>query len=165
MAKGKNNDLLPTLAGIFCLFVVFLMCLGMLGSGAFRLWSLLMPSLWLLLGLVLMTKRKNWLTLVGMLPLVILIVQGAWALPSMSSVKLFLQDLLCNIFPAAAFVVVFVFLLLSSFQTGGKFRREMWMLPILLMLPRCIWQHASTIPWAQFGVVACMTCWLKPSGK
>ena len=62
MAKGKNNDLLPTLAGIFCLFVVFLMCLGMLGSKSFSLWSLLMPSLWLLLGLCLRTNRKNWLT-------------------------------------------------------------------------------------------------------
>ena len=40
---GKNNDLLPTLAGIFCLFVVFLMCLGMLGGGSLRLQALLMP--------------------------------------------------------------------------------------------------------------------------
>ena len=165
MAKGKNNDLLPTLAGIFCLFVVFLMCLGMLGSGSLRLQALLMPSLWLLLGLCLMTKRKNWLTLVGMLPLVILVVQGAWSVPNMNSVKLFLQDLLCNVFPAAAFVVLFVFLLLNCLQTGAKFRREMWLLPIALMLPKCIWQHSSTIPWAEFGVIACMTCWLKPSGK
>lgn len=165
MAKGKNNDLLPTLAGIFSLFVVFLMCLGMLGGSSWSLWSLLMPSLWLLLGLCLMTKRKNWLTLVGMLPLVILIVQGAWSPLAMNSVKLFLQDLLCVVFPAAAFAVLFVFLFLSCLQTAGKFRREMWMLPILLMLPNCLWQHASTIPWAQFGVVACMTCWLKPTGK
>ena len=32
MAKGKSNDLLPTLGGVFSLFVVFLKCLGILGS-------------------------------------------------------------------------------------------------------------------------------------
>ena len=165
MAKGKNNELLPTLAGIFCVFVVFLMCLGMLGSKSFSLWSLLMPSLWLLLGLCLMTKRKNWLTLVGMLPLVILMVQGAWSPLPMGSVKGFLQALLCNVLPVVAFLVLFIFLFLSCLHTGGKFRREMWLLPIVLMLPNCIWQYASTIPWAQFGVVTCMTYWLKPAGK
>ena len=34
-----------------------------------------------------------------------------------------------------------------------------------LVLPGCIWQHASTLPWAQFGMIACVTLWLKPAGK
>lgn len=165
MAKGKSNDLMPTLGGIFCLFVVFLMCLGMLGGSSWNLWMLLMPSLWLLLGLCLLTKRKNWLTVVGMLPLVILMIQGAWAPLPMHSVKMFLAALLCDVFPAAGFLVLFLFLFLSCLQTAGKFRREMWFLPILFALPSCIWQHASTIPWAQFGVVACVSIWLKPAGK
>ena len=165
MAKGKSNDLLPTLGGVFCLFVVFLMCLGILGGSAWRLGMLLMPSLWLLLGLCLLTRRKNWLTVVGMLPLVILTVQGAWAMPSVNSVSLFLSDLLCSLLPAAGYVVLFLFMCLSCLHIAVKFRRELWFLPVLLVLPGCIWQHASAMPWAEFGMVACVTFWLKPAGK
>lgn len=165
MAKGKTNDLLPTLGGIFCFFVVFLKCLAMLGGNSWRIGMLLMPSLWLLLGLCLMTKRKNWLVVVGMLPLVILMVQSAWAPLPMSSVKLFLNALVCTVLPAAGFVVLFVQLFLSCLQIAHKFRREMWLLPILLTLPGCIWQHGSTLVWAQLGVVVCVAFWLKPVGK
>lgn len=77
MAKKKNMEALPTLGGIFCLFVVFLNCLSLLGSLPIRLSSLLLPSLWLLLGVCLMTTRKNWLIVVGLLPLTILMVQQA----------------------------------------------------------------------------------------
>ena len=35
-------------------------------------------------------------------------------------------------------------------------------LPILLMLPLCIWQHEATLPWAQLGTIACVSLWLKP---
>lgn len=165
MAKGKNNDLMPTLAGIFSFFVVFLRCLSMLSGSSWRIGMLLMPSLWLLFGLCLMTKRKNWLTVVGMLPLVILTVQGAWAPIPMNEVKVFLSAVVCRILPAAAMVVLFVLLLLSCLQVAGKFRREMWLLPVLLLLPSCVWQHGSTMVWAELGVVASMAFWLKPAGK
>lgn len=165
MAKGKSNDLLPTLGGVFSLFVVFLKCLGILGGSAWRISMLLMPALWLLLGLCLLTRQKNWLVTVGMLPLVIVVVQGAWVPPAINSVSLFLSDLLCNILPAAGYVILFVFMFLTSLRTAGKFRRELWFLPILLVLPSCIWQHASTMPWAEFGMIASVSLWLKPAGK
>lgn len=165
MAKGKSNDLLPTLGGVFSLFVVFLKCLGILGGSAWRISMLLMPALWLLLGLCLLTRQKNWLVTVGMLPLVIVVVQGAWVPPAINSVSLFLSDLLCNILPAAGYVILFVFMFLTSLHTAGKFRRELWFLPILLVLPSCIWQHASTMPWAEFGMIASVSLWLKPAGK
>lgn len=165
MAKGKSNDLLPTLGGVFCLFVVFLKCLGMLSGPSLRIGMLLMPALWLLLGLCLLTRRKNWLVTVGMLPLVILMIQGAWSPLPMNSVKLFLADLLCNVFPAAGFLMLFLFMLLACLHTGAKFRRELWFLPVLFVLPGCVWQYASTMPWAQFGMVVCVTFWLKPAGK
>lgn len=165
MAKGKNNDLLPSMGGVFCFFVVFLYCMSILGASKWRIGMLLMPALWLLFGLCLLTKQKNWLVTVGMLPLVILIIQGAWALPSMDSVQRFLNDVLCNLFPAAGFLFLFVLMFLTCIQVGAKFRRELWFLPILLVLPGCIWQHASTMPWAQFGVVASVALWLKPAGK
>ncbi len=165
MAKGKNNDLMPTLGGIFCLFVVFLQCMGMLSGSTWRIGMLLLPSLWLLFGLCLLTKKKNWLVAVGMLPLVILTVQNAWAALPMSEVKLFLSALLCRVFPAVGFVVLFVLLLLACLQTAGKLRREIWFLPLLFVLPNCIWQYGSTLVWAQFGMVACVTFWLKPAGK
>lgn len=165
MARGNNKDLLPTLAGIFCFFVVFLRCLGMLGSSRWQIAMLLMPSLWLLLGLCLMLKGKKWLVLVGMLPLVILMVQGVWSPLPMDSVKQFLNALVCLVLPVAGFVVLFILLFLACLQTAQKFRREIWLLPILLLLPSCVWQHGSTLVWAQLGVVACMSFWLKPAGK
>ena len=165
MAKGKNSDLLPTLSGIFCFFIVFLMCIGMLSGSSWHLSMLLMPSLWLLLGLCLMTKRKNWFIVAGMLPLVILMVQGAWAPLPMTSVKYFLDALVCTVMPVAGFVVLFVLLFLSCLNIAAKFRREMWLMPILLILPNCIWQHGSTMVWAQLAVAGCMSFWLKPGGK
>lgn len=165
MAKGKSNDLLPTLGGVFSLFVVFLKCLSILGGSAWRISMLLMPALWLVLGLCLLTRQKNWLVTAGMLPLVILMAQGAWRMPTMNSVSLFLNDLLCSILPAVGYVMLFVFMFLSCLHTASKFRRELWFLPILLVLPSCIWQHASTLPWAQFGMIACVSLWLKPAGK
>lgn len=165
MAKGKTNDLLPALGGIFCLFVVFLRCLGILGGSVWRLSMLLVPSLWLLLGLCLLTRKKNWLLVVGMLPLTILLVQGALGSVAMGNVQLFLNDLLCRILPAAGYFVLFLLAFLSCLNVGGKIRRELWFLPILFVLPGCIWQHANTLPWAQFGMVACVALWLKPAGK
>ena len=165
MAKGKNNDLMPTLAGIFCFFVVFLKCMSMLGGSSWSIGVLLLPALWLLLGFVLMTKRKNWLTVVGMLPLVIVMVQGAWAPLPMHEVKAFVNAIVCRLLPVASFAVLFVLLLLSCMQKAGKFRREMWLIPILLLLPNCVWQHGSTMVWAEFGVVASMSFWMKPAGK
>ena len=165
MAKGKNNDLLPTLGGVFCFFVVFLQCLGILGAAAWRLNMLLMPALWLLLGLCLLTRRANWLLVAGFLPLVILKVQGAWLPLSMDSVYLLVNALLCDVFPAAAFVILFLYVLLHCLHAAGKFRRELWFLPILLLLPLCIWQYGSTMPWAQLGVIASVSFWIKPAGK
>lgn len=165
MAKGKSNDILPVLGGVFSLFVVFLKCLGILGSSAWRINMLLVPALWLILGLCLLTRQKNWLVTAGMLPLVILVVQGAWSPPAMNSVSLFMNDLLCTILPAAGYAILFLILFLSCLHTANKFRRELWFLPILLVLPSCIWQHASTLPWAQFGMIACVSLWVKPSGK
>ena len=165
MAKGKNNGLLPTLGGVFCLFVVFLQCLGILDTSGWRLNMLLMPALWLLLGLCLLTRRANLLLVVGFLPLVILKAQGAWHPLPMGSVYLFVNALLCEVFPAVAFVLLFLCLLLSCLHIGGKFRRELWFLPILLMLPLCIWQHENTLPWAQLGMIASVSLWLKPAGK
>lgn len=165
MAKEKSDGLLPSLGGVFCLFVVFLQCLGILGASAWRIGMLLMPALWLLLGLCLLTKKKNWLVTVGMLPLVILMIQSAWAPLPMDSVKQFVEALLCNVFPAVGFLALFIFMFLTCLHTGGKFRRKLWFLPILFVLPGCVWQYASTMPWAQFGMVASVTFWLKPAGK
>lgn len=165
MAKAKNNDLFPTLGAVFCLFVVFLQCLGILGASAWRLNMLLMPALWLLLGLCLLTRRKNWLVVAGLLPLVILKVQGAWAPLPMNSVYLFVNSLLCDVFPAASFVLLFIFAFLTCLGVCAKFRRELWFLPILLLLPLCVWQHESTLPWAQLGMISSVSLWLKPAGK
>lgn len=165
MAKGRNNGLLPTLGAVFSFFVVFLQCLGILGSGGWRLSMLLMPALWLLFGLCLLTRRANWLLVVAFLPLVILKVQSAWLPLSLNSVYLFVNALLCDVFPAAAFAMLFLFLLLSCLHICGRFRREAWFMPILFLLPLCIWQHESTLPWAQLGVIASVSLWLKPAGK
>lgn len=165
MAKGKSNELLPTLGGMFSLFVVFLKCLGILGGFAWRISMLLVPALWLLLGLCLLTRQKNWLVTVGMLPLVIVVVQSAWIPPAMNSVSLFLNDLLCHILPAAGYALLFLFMLLTSLHIATGLRRELWFLPILMVLPSCIWQYASTMPWAEFGMIASVSFWLKPTGK
>ena len=165
MAKGKNNELLPTLSGIFCFFIVFLMCIGMLNGSTWRLSMLLMPSLWLLFGLCLMAKRKNWLVVAGMLPLVILMVQGAWVPLPMGSVQQFLDALVCSVLPVAGFVVLFLLLFLSCLNVAVKFCREIWLMPILLVLPGCVWQHSASMVWAQLAVVGCMAFWLKPAGK
>lgn len=165
MAKGKNSDLLPALGGVFCLFVVFLRCLGILGAATCQLCMLLMPALWLLLGLCLLTRRKNWLVAAGMLPLAIATVQSACTPLPMQSVYLFVNALLCDVFPAAAFALLFVFVFLSCLHTGARFRRELWFLPVLLMLPLCIWQYENTLPWAQLGMIACVSLWMKPAGK
>ena len=165
MAKGKSNDLFPVLGGVFCLFVVFLQCLSILDSATWRLGMLLMPSLWLVLGLCLLTRKKNWLMVVGLLPLTILMAQNAWIPLVMTDVGIFLSIVLCTTFPAAGYVVLLIFTILSCLHTGGKIRRELWFLPILFVLPGCVWQHASTLPWAQFGMVACLSLWLKPAGK
>ena len=165
MAKGKNNDLMPALAGIFCFFIVFLKCLAMLGGSTWKLNMLLMPALWLLLGLCLMVKGKKWLALAGMLPLTILMVQSVLGPLAMGSVQVFLSQLVCSILPAVSFVVLFLLLFLACVNTGYSLRREMWLVPILLTLPGCIWQHGSTLVWAQLGVVACITLWIRPAGK
>lgn len=165
MAKGKNYDLLPALAGIFCFFIVFLKCLGMLGGSSWNLNMLLMPALWLLLGLCLMVKGKKWLVLAGMLPLAVIMVQNVWAPLHLGSVQVFLSQLVCGILPAISFVVLFLLLFLAWVNTGYSLRREMWMLPILLTLPGCIWQYGSSEIWAQLGVVTCITLWVKPAGK
>lgn len=163
MAKGKNNELMSTLGGVFCFFVVFLRCISLLS--AFSLPGLLLPSLWLLFGLCLLTKKKSWLCLIAMLPLVILTVQSAFGPLPMDSVKAFLQVLLCRVLPAVGFAVLWIFFFLHCIGKAGKMRREFWFLPIMLLLPGCIWQSASTLPWAEFGCVACVTMWLKPAGK
>lgn len=163
MAKERSNDLLPTLGGIFCLFVVFLRAMALLSS--FSVQGLLIPSLWLLLGLCLMTRKKNWLTLVGMLPLTIITVQGAIAPIPLDSVAAFSQALVCRVFPAMGFLAIFLLLLLGCFHGAYKVRRELWFLPVVLTLPNCIWQYAATLPWAEFGMIACVTFWLKPRGK
>ena len=165
MAKTKNNDLFPALAAVFCFFVVFLQCLGILGASAWRLSMLLMPALWLLLGLCLLARRKNWLLVAGFLPLVILKVQSAWAPLSMNSVYLFVNSLLCDVFPAVSFALLLLFMFLTCLGVCGKFRRELWFLPILLFLPLCVWQHENTLPWAQLGMIASVSLWLKPAGK
>lgn len=165
MAKQKNNGLLPTLSGVCCLFVVFLQCMGILDASVWRLNLLLMPALWLLLGLCLLTRRNNLLLVVGFLPLVILKVQGVWHPLPLGSVNLFVNALLCDVFPAAAFALLFLIVLLSCLHICGKFRREVWCLPILLMLPLCIWQYENTLPWVQLGMIAGVSLWLKPAGK
>lgn len=165
MAKGKNKELLPTLGAVFCLFVVFLQCLSILGAATWRLNMLLMPALWLLLGLCLLTRRANWLLVVAFLPLVILKLQDAWLLLPLNSVYLLVNVLLCDVFPAVAFALLWIFLLLYCLRVCGKLRRELWFLPILLLLPLCVWQHASTLPWAQLGMIASVSLWLKPAGK
>lgn len=165
MAKGKNSGLLPTLGGIFCLFVVFLQCLGFLSASAWRLNMLLMPALWLLVGLCLLVGRNKWLLVVGYLPLVILKAQGVWRPVPMDSVSVFANAMLCEVFPAVAFVLLFVILLLSCLHICGRFRREVWFLPILLILPLCIWQYQNTLPWAQLGMITCVSLWLKPAGQ
>lgn len=163
MAKGKNNELMAVLGGAFCFFVVFLRLVPLLS--AFSLGGLLLPSLWLVLGLCLLMKKKNWLAVVGMLPLTILTVQSAVAPIPMDSVAAFSQALICRVFPAAGFLVLFVFMLLCCCHTAGKMRRELWFLPMVLVLPNCIWQYGATLPWAEFGMIACVTFWLKPAGK
>lgn len=163
MAKGKNNDLMATLGGVFCFFVVFLKLVPLLS--AFSISGLLLPSLWLLLGLCLLMKKKNWLCVVGMLPLVIVTAQGIFSGLPMDSVQAFLQALLCNVLPAVGMVILWMFFFLHCISKAGKMRRELWFLPILLALPGCIWQSASTLPWAEFGMIACVSFWLKPAGK
>lgn len=163
MAKGKNNDLMPTLAGVFSLFAAFLYCLSLLQS--FSLGGLLMPSLWLLLGLCLLTRKKNWLCVVGMLPLTILTAMGAWGTIPTGSVEVFLRAIFCTVLPAVGFVLLWILLLLACMQAGRKFRRSFWLFPILFMLPMCILQNQSALVWAQFGMVACTAFWIKPAGK
>lgn len=163
MAKKKGNDLLPIIAGVFCFFVVFLRLISVMQS--FQIQALLLPSLWLVWGLCLITKKKNWLCVVGMLPLAIVIVQGACAPISMASVEAFFQSLLCTVLPAVGFALLWVFFLLSCIPVAGKFRGKLWWLPILLVLPGCVWQSASALPWAEFGAIGCVSLWLKPSGK
>lgn len=163
MAKGKNNELMATLGGVFCFFVVFLRLVPLLS--AFSIPALLLPSLWLLLGLCLLTKKKSWLCLVAMLPLTILKVQSGCSSLPMDSVNAFLQALLCRVLPAIGMVVLWLLFFLCCIAKAGKLRRELWFLPILLVLPGCIWQSASTLPWAEFGMIACVTLWVKPVGK
>lgn len=163
MAKGTTKDMMPVVGGVFCFFVVFLRCLALLSSFSFS--GLLLPSLWLLFGLCLMTKRKNWLCVVGMLPLVIITAQGMFTALPMGSVEELLKVLLCKTFPAAGFALLFVLLFLACVGKGAKMRRQLWLVPLLLTLPGCIWQYAGALYWAEFGVIACVGYWLKPAGK
>lgn len=163
MAKGKNNDLMATLGGVFCFFVTFLWLMLLFPLSGIN--ALLIPSLWLLFGLCLMTKKKSWLCLAGMLPLVIVTAQGIFSGLPMDSVQAFLQALLCSVLPAVGMVILWMFFFLHCISKAGKMRRELWFLPILLVLPGCIWQSASTLPWAEFGMIACVSLWLKPAGK
>lgn len=163
MAKERNTGLLPMLGAIFCFFVVFMYCVTMLSS--FSLGGLLMPALWLLLGFCLLTQKKSWLCVVGMLPLVILTVQSAWGPLALDSLKAFFNALLCGLMPALAFAFAWVYLLLACCGRCGKLRRGLWFLPMVLMLPACIISYTSILLWAKFGMIACVTFWLKPSGK
>ncbi len=163
MAKGKGNDLMPVIGGVFCFFVAFLQCMGFFSS--FQISALLMPSLWLLFGLCLMTKRKNWLCVVGMLPLTILTAQGMFSALPTDSIDVFFRALLCNTLSALGFAVLFVLLFLACVSRGGSLRRKAWWLPLLLVLPGCIWQYAGALYWAQAGMIASVGYWIKPAGK
>lgn len=163
MAKGNSNDTMPVLGGVFCFFVVFLNLLGLLSS--FSIPALLMPALWLLLGLCLMTKKKSWLCVVGLLPLVILTIQSAWATIPTDSVEAFLNALLCRVFPAVGLTMLFVLMFLCAMGSATKFRRELWLVPIILALPECIWHYGSAVTWAEFGMVASVSYWIKPGGR
>lgn len=163
MAKKKDSGLLPILAGVFCFFVTFLKVIGLLSS--FSIYALLPPALWLLCGLLLMTKQKNWLTMIGFLPVVILVVQSGWGAIPFDSLQAFVGAMLCRVLPAVGFALLWVLFLLNCIPAAPKMRRNLWWLPIVLVLPGCIWQSASTLPWAQLGVVVCLSIWLKPGKK
>ena len=165
MAKKKNMEALRTLGGIFCLFVVFLNCLSLLGSLPIRLSSLLLPSLWLLLGVCLMTTRKNWLIVVGLLPLTILMVQqAAFPLP-LDDLTALVHALLGRLLPGIGYGVLLLLVLLPAAHTAVGLRRSIWWMPMLLVLPSCILQHTSALVWAQFGMIACVSLWFKPAGR
>lgn len=163
MAKQKNNDLLATVAAVFCFFITFLHLLSLLS--AFRFSSLLLPSLWLLLGLCLLTQKKNWLCVVAMLPLTVLIMLGAFTPLPTDSVGEWIKAVICNVLQPLGLAVTWVLLLLACIGNTTKVRRKLWLFPILLALPACILQSGATLPWAQFGVIVCMSIWLKPSAK
>lgn len=147
------------------LFVVFLYCVQIIASGRLSLSALILPSVWLVLGLCLLSTRKTWLYVAAMLPLLLLTLQGAWKPLPLDDLKRLLQVLVCQTLPAVGLAVLWFILLLCAIHTGWKIRRKIWLLPILLVLPWCIWQYGNTMPWAQLGMVASMTLWLKPSGR
>lgn len=165
MAKKNNREMLPTLGGIFCLFVVFLRCLSLISSWPIRLNALLLPSLWLLLGVCLMTNRKNWLVVLGLLPLTILMLQQSLGPLPTGNVGGFVSALLERLFPGIGFAALLLLAVLTSARIALGFRRSIWWIPMFLMLPSCVIQYGSALSWAQFGMIACVSLWLKPSGR
>ncbi len=164
MAKARNRELLPMLAGIFSLFLTFQQICGFIGAK----WSwgmLLMPALWLLLGLCLLLQKEDWLTLVALLPVTLLIAQGAWTPLPLDSLKVLVMKLLNTVLPAVSYVVLFVLMLLHCMNKAAKFRRTLWYLPMILMLPGCVMSYSSAVVWAQFGMVTCISLWAKPARK
>lgn len=162
MVKTKNNDLMATLAAIFCFIIAFLKTVPLLS--AFQLTGLLMPCLWVLLGLCLLTKKKNWMSLIAMLPLVILSLGSVSWILSFSDLGAMLRSILCSMLPALSMALLWIlFMLCCVGKSGG--RRKLWFIPILMMLPWCILEYGNTAAWAQLGVVAFLSIWLKPAGK
>lgn len=165
MAKRNNIEMLPTLGGIFALFVVFLNCLSIIGRWPIRLSALLLPSLWLVVGVCLMTTRKNWLVVLGLLPLTILMLQQSLGALPLSDVRAFVTALLGKLLPGVGFAVLLFFTVLTSARAAVGVRRSIWWIPMALVLPSCILQYSSAMLWAQFGMIACVSLWLKPSGR
>ena len=165
MAKKNHNEILPTIGGVFSLFVVLLYCLNMLFPLNIRLGALLQPSLWLILGVCLMSTRKLWILVVGLLPLTIVVMQQSFGALPLTDVNLFVRSLICKWMPGIGFGALFILALLTATHVSVGFRRSIWWLPILLILPSCILQHGSTLPWAQFGAIASIALWLKPAGR
>lgn len=165
MAKKRNRDILPTLGGIFALFVVFNQCIAMVMSLSIRLQALLLPSLWLVLGTCLMTSQKSWVTVLGLLPLSILMVSQSVSPLPMADAQAFVNALLSRTLPGVAFGILFVLALLNAARIAVGVRRSLWLVPVLLFLPACILQNNSALLWAQFGAILSVSLWLKPAGR
>lgn len=165
MAKNRNRDILPTLGGIFAMFVVFNQCIGMVMSLSIRLQALLQPSLWLVLGACLLTSRKSWVTVLGLLPLSILMLSQSISPLPMTDAQAFVRTLLGCTLPGIGFGFLFLQALLTAARICVGIRRKMWIVPVLLFLPACILQNNSALLWAQFGAILSVSLWLKPAGR
>lgn len=165
MVKNRNRDILPTLGGIFALFVVFNQCISMVMSLSIRLQALLLPSLWLVLGACLLTSRQSWVTVLGLLPLSILMVSQSISPLPMTDAQAFVNAILSRTLPGIAFGLLLVLALLAAACIAVGIRRKMWIVPVLLFLPACILQNNSALLWAQFGTILSVSLWLKPAGR